>query len=154
MTVRVRVGRVVGMWVLGALIFGHAGGATASPCTRDDFAGVVEQAAESLRTLNASNTPVFQAKLRSLKERRKWAHDQFMKAAAPYVQDEKIQGLDEETATLLNKIQGLGDGGGGREPDCALLAVLQSLMHALVETTQAKWAYMNSKIDQALAVTN
>ena len=128
--------------------------ASAATCTRDDFANVVEQASDTLRTLNADNTPKFQAKLRALKDRRKWSHDQFMKEAAPFVQDDKIQVLDEQTATLLNKIQGLGEGGGGREPDCALLAILQTHMHALVETTQAKWSYMNTKIDAALTAAN
>lgn len=125
--------------------------ADAAPCTRDDFATVVEQASDTLRALNADNTPTFQTKLRQLKERRKWTHDQFLKQAAPFVQDDKILGLDEQTATLLNKIQGLGEGGGGREPDCALLAVLEKHMQDLVSTTRTKWAYMNGKIDIALA---
>jgi hypothetical protein len=125
--------------------------ANAGSCTRDDFATVVEQASDTLRALNADNTPTFQTKLRQLKERRKWTHDQFLKQAAPFVQDDKILGLDEQTATLLNKIQGLGEGGTGREPDCALLAVLKTHMQDLVTTTQTKWSYMNGKIDLALA---
>jgi hypothetical protein len=128
--------------------------ALAAPCTRDDFANVVEQAGDTLRTLNAENTPNFQTKLRTLKERRKWNHDQFMKEAAPFVQDDQIRVFDEQTATLLNKIQGLGEGGGGREPDCALLEILRQHMRSLVETTQSKWAYMNGKIDKALVSTN
>ena len=110
----------------------------------------LEEAGDALRAMNAENTPKFQTKLRTLKDRRKWTHDQFMREAAPYVQDDKILGLDEQTATLLNKIQGLGEGGAGREPDCGLLDVLRTHMHALIETTEAKWSYMNSKIDQAL----
>lgn len=129
-------------------------GAFAAFCTRDDFANVVEQAGDTLRTLNAENTPNFQTKLRTLKDRRKWNHDQFMKEAAPFVQDDQIRAFDEQTATLLNKIQGLGEGGGGREPDCALLEILRQHMRALVETTQSKWAYMNGKIDKALVSTN
>ena len=138
---------IVGVFVQGDV-------AVAAACTRDDFAAVVDDASDTLRTLNADNTPKFQAKLRSLKDRRKWNHDEFMKQAAPFVQDDKIQGLDEQTATLLNKIQGLGEGGGGREPDCALLNVLKAHMRDLVETTQAKWTYMNGKIDTALAAAN
>lgn len=130
------------------------GSAHTAACTRDDFATVVEQAGDTLRTLNAENTPNFQTKLRTLKERRKWNHDQFMKEAAPFVQDDQIRGFDEQTATLLNKIQGLGEGGGGREPDCALLEILRQHMQALIETTQSKWAYMNGKIDKALVSAN
>ena len=129
-------------------------GARAATCTRDDFAAVVEQAADALRTMNGDNTPKFQAKLRSLKDSRKWTQDQFMKEAAPFVQDDEIQGFDEQTVSLLNRIQGLGEGGSGREPDCALLEVLRKHMQSLVETTQAKWAYMHAKLDKALASTN
>jgi hypothetical protein len=146
------------MWagsLVAALAFCQAPGVLAAPaCTRDDFAIVVEQASDTLRALNTGNTPKFQAKLRTLKDRRKWSHDQFLKEAAPFVQDEQIQGLDEQTATLLNKIQGLGEGGAGREPDCALLEILKVHMRSLVETTQAKWSYMNGKIDAALAPPN
>jgi hypothetical protein len=139
--------------VVSACFAGVASG-PATACTRDDFANVVEQAGDTLRTLNGENTPVFQTKLRTLKERRKWSHDQFMREAAPFVQDEQIRGFDEQTATLLNKIQGLGEGGGGRQPDCALLSILREHMQALVETTQSKWVYMNGKIDKALSTTN
>ena len=134
--------------VLAACLIGTA--IASPPCTRDDFANVVEQAGGTLRAMNADNTPIFQTKLRKLKEVRKWNHDQFLKEAAPFVQDEEIRSFDEQTATLLNKIQGLGEGGGGREPDCALLGVLGQHMKALVEITQAKWTYMNAKIDTAL----
>lgn len=132
------------------LVLEAAPGHSAS-CTRDDFANVVEQAGDTLRTMNGQNTPAFQTKLRKLKEARKWSHDQFLKEAAPFVQDDQIRGFDDQTATLLNKIQGLGEGGGGREPDCALLDVLRHHMKALVEITQSKWSYMNSKIDKALS---
>ena len=139
-------------WI--ACIAGVATARGAPLCMRDDFANVVEQASDTLRSLNSDNTPKFQAKLRTLKERRRWSHDQFLKEAAPFVQDEKIQGLDEQTVTLLNKIQGLGEGGNGKEPDCALLEVLRTHMRSLVETTQAKWSYMHAKIDTALAAPN
>lgn len=120
-------------------------------CTRDDFANVVEQAGDALRGLNADNTPGFQAKLRALKQRRNWTHEQFLAEAATFVQDDAIKGFDERTATLLNSIQGLGDGGSGRQPDCALLGVLETHMRSLVDTTKAKWAHMHGKIDKALA---
>ena len=142
------------MFYLGAFVCLVTTEASAASCTRDDFANVVEQAGDTLRTLNGENTPNFQAKLRVLKERRKWSHDQFMKEAAPFVQDDQIRAFDEQTATLLNKIQGLGEGGGGREPNCALLEILRQHMRALIETTQSKWAHMNGKIDKALAPTN
>ena len=47
----------------------RAAAAYAASCTRDDFANVVEQAGDTLRALNGENTPVFQTKLRTLKDR-------------------------------------------------------------------------------------
>jgi hypothetical protein len=119
-------------------------------CTRDDFTAVVEQAAETLRAMTASNTPKFQDQLRALKDKRKWTHEQFLKEAAPFAQDERIVAFDEETNQLLNKIESLGEGGSGKEPDCRLLEVLRGHMQALVKTTEQKWAYMFAKIGKAL----
>ena len=148
-----RFGVAIGGFLTGAVlgIGSPAAVATAAPCTRDDFAAVVDQAGDALRAMNAENTPRFQAKLRALKQQHKWSQEQFMAEAAPFVQDDSIQTFDEQTGTLLNKIQGLGGGGGGRQPDCGLLDVLRAHMQSLVETTQAKWAYMNGKLDKALA---
>lgn len=128
--------------------------AQAPNCTRDDFATVVEQSAGALRKMNAENTPKFQSKLRALKEKRQWTHEQFLKQAAPFVQDDKILAFDSETNALLNKIESLGQGGDEAKPDCGVLEDLRGHMVSLVRTTQAKWAYMNTKIDQGLWAPN
>jgi hypothetical protein len=124
--------------------------ARAQACAREDFATVVEQAAEALRQMNGANTPLFQERLRALKDKRKWSHEQFLKEAAPFVRDERITAFDEQTATLITRIESMGEGGSGKDPDCRLLEDLRSLMHALVETTKAKWAYMFEKLEAAL----
>jgi hypothetical protein len=127
---------------------------TAGSCSRDDFAVVVEAAAATLRDLNAKNTPAFQKKLRDLKDRRKWSHAQFMELGAPYVRDDQIVAFDGKINGLLNKIEGMGDGGSGKEPNCDLLAELKGHMDALVKTTMAKWDYMFAKLEKDLAVAN
>ena len=43
------------------------------------------------------------------------------------------------------------EGSSAKVPDCALLAELKAEMTVLVETQTAKWAYMFSKLDKALA---
>ncbi|KAB2850291.1 MAG: hypothetical protein F9K44_05350 [Hyphomicrobiaceae bacterium] len=118
-------------------------------CSRDDFTKVVGEAAAALKALNDDNARAFQAKLRELKTKRGWTHDQFMKEAQPLVRDERIAAYDDETNAILTKINSLGEGGEGRA-DCKLLAELQTQMAALVTTTQAKWAYMFGKIAAAL----
>jgi hypothetical protein len=121
-------------------------------CTRADFEAVVDDAAGSLRDLNLTNKPNFQDKLRLLKDKRGWSHDQFLKAAAPYVQDDIISDHDRRSETLLNKITSMGqEGSSAKAPDCAMLAELHGHMKALVETQQAKWTYMFGKIDAELA---
>ena len=56
----------------------------------DKRGDVVDEAAAALRDLNAKNKPAFQEKLRQLKDKRAWSHDEFLKEAAPFVRDDKI----------------------------------------------------------------
>jgi len=127
----------------------HAQGPT---CTRADFEAVVGGAAAALRDLTQKNTPGFQGKLRQLKDKRGWSHEQFMTQAAPFVQDEKVAEFDGKSEELLGRIAAMGEeGASAKMPDCALLAQLKGIMQGLVETQQAKWAYMFGKLDDALA---
>jgi hypothetical protein len=120
-------------------------------CDRADFEAVVDQAAAALRELNAKNKPAFQEKLRQIKAKRGWTHDQFLKLAAPLVQDEKITEFDQQSADFLDNINNLGsEGAGAARPDCGLLREVRSNMTALVEAQEAKWAYMFEKIDGEL----
>lgn len=130
--------------------FGTAPAAKAENCAREDFTKVVGEAADALKALNDDNARLFQAKLRELKAKRGWSHDQFMKEAAPLVRDERIAAFDEETNAILTSINSIGGGGEAQTPDCKLLAELRSQMTQLVKITQAKWTYMFGKISMAL----
>ena len=133
--------------------------ATAAPqavqtpaCARAEFEAVVDDAGEALRRLTQKNTPDFQARLRALKEKRGWSHEQFMAEGATYVRDDEIAGYDEKSATLLARINGAGgDVTNAGATDCARLAELKANMGALVELQNAKWAHMFGKIDAELA---
>jgi hypothetical protein len=122
------------------------------PCGKADFEAVVEEAAGGLRDLNNENKPNFQDKLRDLKEKRGWTHDQFLREAAPYVRDDKIAEFDHRTDELLGSIAAMGqEGASAKKPDCALLLELRARMTLLVETQTAKWTYMFDKIEGELA---
>ena len=124
----------------------------AGECAKGDFEAVVDDAAAALRDLNLKNKPDFQEKLRQLKDKRGWSHDQFMTEAAPYVRDDKIAVFDQEFEQLLNDISSLGqEGADAKTPDCALLHELRARMNVLVDTQQAKWTYMFQKLNAALA---
>jgi hypothetical protein len=121
-------------------------------CAKSDFEAVVNAAGAALRDLTQQNTPVFQAKLRELKEKRSWSNDEFIKQAEPLVRDETIVGFDKKSEELVARITG----GGGRSeaepaPDCTVLSGLQSDLKLLVETQQAKWTHMLGKVQQELA---
>ncbi len=125
--------------------------APSGSCAKTDFEQVVEQAAGSLRELNTKNKPAFQEKLRALKDKRGWAHDVFLKEAAPFVRDEKIAEFDQSTDELLTAISTLGqEGASAATPDCAVLLELRARMSLLVDTQTAKWSYMFGKIDTEL----
>lgn len=120
-------------------------------CAKADFEKAVDEAGAALRTLNATNKPLFQDKLRQLKEKHGWSTDQFLKEAAPYVEDDRITVWDEQAADLLDKITAMGqEGSSAKAPDCALLSELRGTMKALVETQTEKWTYLFGKIDAAL----
>jgi hypothetical protein len=126
--------------------------AAAGECQRADFEAVVDDAAAALRDLNMKNKPDFQEKLRQLKDKRGWSHDQFMTEAAPYVRDDKIAVFDQQSDQLLNDISSLGqEGADAKTPDCALLHELRARMQVLVDTQTAKWSYMFEKLNAALA---
>jgi hypothetical protein len=121
-------------------------------CAKADFEAVVNAAGAALRDLAQQNTPLFQAKLRELKDKRSWSNDEFIKQAEPLVRDEAILGYDKKSEELVTRITG----GGGRSealatPDCAVLAGLKADLKLLVETQQAKWTHMLAKVARELA---
>jgi hypothetical protein len=143
------VGRRVTALVLIAAL--GASSLCAEPCARADFEAAVAEPANILRELNAKNKPAFQTKLRQLKEKRGWSHDQFLEAAAPIVQDATISDLDQKSANYLELIQAMGtEGTAAKEPDCALLLVLRTHMRQLVDTQTAKWSYLFDKVEREL----
>jgi len=124
----------------------------AASCAKTEFEEVVDGAAAALRDLNNKNRPEFQEKLRQLKDKRGWDNDQFLKEAAPYVKDDKIDVYDETSNDLLSKITDMGqEGANAKTPDCAVLAQLRDHMNELVGTQVRKWTYMFDKLDQELA---
>jgi hypothetical protein len=121
-------------------------------CAKQDFETVVEQAGESLRDLNAKNRPLFQEKLRELKDKRHWSHDEFIEKAKPFVQDDKTAIYDRTADELLTAIASMGEEGAATPtPNCARIVELRARMQSLVDTQSAKWAYMFEKLDVELA---
>jgi hypothetical protein len=125
----------------------NGGTVRAETCERAAFEAVVDEASSTLVKLTQSNTPLFQNKLRALKDKRRWTHDQFLKDGAAFVRDEKISDFDERSEQLLIKINTQGGG----SANCQVLQELRGTMRSLVDTQNAKWAYMFDKIDRELA---
>ncbi|HXE70767.1 MAG TPA: hypothetical protein VN523_15535 [Hyphomicrobiaceae bacterium] len=122
-----------------------------TPCTKADFEAVVDEAAAALRTLNHQNTPQFQARLRQLKDKRGWSHEQFLLEASPFVRDEAIAAFDQKSEDFLARItQGGQSQVTAAAPNCGLLVELRGSLAALVETQKSKWTYMFDKINGEL----
>jgi hypothetical protein len=120
-------------------------------CSKAEFETVVDDAAAALRDLNAKNKPAFQERLRQLKDKRGWSQDQFLKEAAPFVKDDRIEAFDQRSSELLSRISTMGqEGSAAKAPDCAMLSELRAHMNVLVETQTAKWTYMFAKLDGEL----
>lgn len=140
---------VIGLWLAAQVV---ASAARAEPCDRGQFEAVVDEAAVVLRELTIRNKPALQDRLRQLRDKRGWSNDQFLKEAAPFVQDQQTDALDRRSSEQLAKITAMGqDGAAARQPDCAVLEDLRGTMRALVTTQQAKWDYLFGKLDAELA---
>ena len=120
-------------------------------CKREAFEEAVDLSAAALRDLTGLNRPVFQIRLRELKDKRGWDHNQFLREAAPIVQDTRTDAFDKESANLLEEIARMGaEGSAAAPPDCEALARLKSHMEALVDAQRGKWAYLIGKVEQEL----
>jgi len=137
-----------------ALVLAVANGVCAlaeTPCSKADFEAVVDEAAAALRSLNHQNTPQFQARLRQLKDKRGWSHEQFLLEASPFVRDEAIAAFDQKSEDFLARItQGGQSQVMATALNCGLLVELRGALAALVETQKAKWTYMFDKINGEL----
>jgi hypothetical protein len=125
---------------------------SAGRCGKADFEAVVNAAGAALRDLAQQNTPVFQGKLRQLKDKRNWSNDEFLKQAEPLVRDDTTAGYDKKSEELVARITGGGSQGetAAAAPDCAVLVSLQGDLKLLVETQKAKWTHVLAKIDREL----
>ena len=154
MTRRVRwSGLLVSMLVVGsgALRCAAAETSASAACARTEFEAVVDDAGETLRQLTQKHSPAFQAKLRALKDKRGWSHDQFMAEGMRFVRDEKISALEATSGKLLAKINGAGsDAVAAGATECAALATLKADMQNLVAIQIEKWTYMFGNIDAEL----
>ena len=119
-------------------------------CPKEDFEGVVDQAAARLHEINQKSTGEFQARLRALKQKRGWSNEAFLKEGATYVRDDEIIAFEEKTEDLLARLNASGTVQGATA-DCRLLADLKKTMQDLVETQQKKWTYMFGKVDADIA---
>ena len=127
-------------------------GLAQAACTRADFEAVVDEAAAALTTLNHENTPKFQARLRQLKDKRGWSHEQFLGEAAPFVRDDAIAGFDQKSEDFLARITQAGQSQAtAASLNCGLLVELRGSLANLVTTQKAKWTYMFEKINAELA---
>jgi hypothetical protein len=134
-----------------ALLLAVPAAAQDPACTREAFEEAVGVSAAALRDLAGLNRPVFQIRLRELKDKRGWDHTQFLREAAPIVQDARTDAYDKESAGLLEEIARMGaEGSAAATPDCAALARLKSRMQALVDAQRGKWAYLIGKVEQEL----
>ena len=73
---------LVGVIALLLAAFNAACALAETPCSKADFEAVVDEAAAALRSLNHQNTPQFQARLRQLRDKRGWSHEQFLLEAS------------------------------------------------------------------------
>lgn len=125
----------------------------AASCTADDFARAVDASAASLRAFNAEQSPKLQAALKRLKEKKGWKGANADDLAYAFLQDARMQSLDQQANELYVNIDGLGQTPSDGPLDCSRLTELRAASSELLAVMRAKAAHSLQKIDAEVGGT-
>jgi hypothetical protein len=125
--------------------------AIAQTCTRADFAAAVDRSGQQLRDYNVAAGPQVQAQMRRFADVKNIPNEQAEDAAFEAVQDAKLTALDEQSASLLLKIDSLGRVAEGAPLDCAKLDEIKTASAVLLSVMRQKSDYMLARLDAKIA---
>ena len=97
-------------------------------CDRDHLSKAVAAVSSKLEKMKSVYAEAFQQKLRQLKKQKRWSDQEFIKNAATFVKNEKIEAYDAQNKELMASIAALGgnDTQTKKQPDCVMLVQLNS----------------------------
>lgn len=122
-------------------------GAHAAPCTSADFAAAVDSSGATLRAFTLEAQPRLQERMRRYSELKGLSADNAEGAALDAIQDQKLTALDEKSAAMLLRIDSLGRGADGAQPDCSKLEDIKALSRDLLAVMKDKADYMQARLD-------
>ncbi|MFM1815712.1 MAG: hypothetical protein RLZ98_2407 [Pseudomonadota bacterium] len=122
----------------------------AATCTNADVAAVIDQTGETLRRVGTDAKQRIDHKIRELAGKRGWADSEIETRAAPFLAGASDQAQDEKAATLLMRLDQLGDEDTAKAPACERLAEAKTAAAELVAATERRTARVLARMDAAM----
>jgi ribosomal protein L17 len=142
---------IAALLLAGASLFAGVETSFAQPCTREEFAKIVNESGAALRRLSAETQPRMQTGFRRLKEKNGWREEDYVDKANALIMDERAETLDQRATELLARLDRLAE---DASPDnCARLTELQATALELQATVRAKTEHMLARLEAAAADT-
>lgn len=124
----------------------------AEMCPREKLDQAVDGAGAELRKLNQELAPRVQAKIRELRTLKGWKEGEAEERAYAAAQDKRLQQLDAQSATLLQKVDQLGVvDGGSQTVDCGRIADTTAAGVELQATVRARSQHLIARLDTLIA---
>ena len=124
--------------------------AAAATCTADDFARAIDDSGAKLRAYNSEANPKLQAALKRLKEKKGWSGPDADDKAMEFLNDSRMQSLDQQADELLVNIDSLGRPPEASPLDCTKLDELRAAGLELLAVMRAKSSHSLARIDAEL----
>lgn len=125
--------------------------AAAATCTPGELARAVDQSGASLRDFSVKMQPELRARMRAYANATKMPAEEPEDAALDAIKDATLDDLDEKSAALLLKVDGLGRNGDAATVDCEKLDAIKTATGELLSVMKAKSDYMLARLDSKIA---
>lgn len=133
------------------MVGGAATSAAAATCTPAELARAVDQSGASLREFSVKMQPELRARMRAYADVTNMPAEEPEDAALDAIKDATLDDLDEKSAALLLKVDGLGRNGDAATVDCGKLDDIKTATGELLSVMKAKSDYMLARLDSKIA---
>jgi hypothetical protein len=120
-------------------------------CTRGDIADAIDRTGESLRKINSDTFPALQAKMRQLRDLKRWSEADYQEQAAMLLQDARTEQLDVQSNDLLARIDSIGVERVEGVVACQRLDELEAITSELSVVMRTKASYATARLDAMIA---
>jgi len=126
----------------------------AAGCDRSSYSEVFDKASVELTKMNNERAKQIKRLLRDLKKLASWTDQEYLRNAAPLVENEQISEFNSRSKALLASVADFGGSGTTIDRgECGKVDELRALFSLLIDNTREKWAFMEKSIEVAIDQT-